>query len=479
MKLPAVIARVGNALLRKAGLVQSGLSAVYGWGGNWFGMIRESFAGAWQQNVTLDAPRQILAFSAVFSCVTGIASDVAKCRVKFIKYLAVEKIWEEVVAGTDVVSVLLRKPNRFQTRIKFIEQWIVSKLLNGNTYVLKERNAQRKVVALYILNPTLVRVLVAENGDIFYQLNTDHLAGLEKEVVVPATEIIHDMMVSLWHPLIGVSPIYACAMSATMANKIQNNSTAFFANASRPSGVLTAPGAIGDETAGRLKAAWETNFQGANIGRLAVLGDGLKYEAMTINATDAQLIEQLKWTVEDVARCFHYPLYKLGIAASAAPQGVESMNQMYYSDCLQSLFESIEALLDEGLELKEDEGTELDLDNLLRMDSVTRYERHNKAIAGGWFAPNEARRVENMRPAKGGDSPMMQQQNWTLAQLDKREAPKDASSVAPPPAAPAPALTGSEEENEDDEEKSLDHVALAGAFIAGLLEEEPDTETVS
>jgi phage portal protein BeeE len=54
------------------------------------------------------------------------------------------------------------------------------------------------------------------------------------------------------------------------------------------------------------------------LGRLWVSGDGLKYEPMTIPAQEAQLIEQLKWTVEDVARCFHVPLYKIRPATADA-----------------------------------------------------------------------------------------------------------------------------------------------------------------
>ena len=76
--------------------------------------------------------------------------------------------------------------------------------------------------------------------------------------------------------------------------------------------MITAPAKIDDETAKRLKQNWEENFSDGNIGRMAILGNGLSYEAMTIPAQEAQLIEQLKWTVEDVARAFHVPLFKLG-----------------------------------------------------------------------------------------------------------------------------------------------------------------------
>jgi HK97 family phage portal protein len=319
----------------------------------------------------------------------------------------------------------LRRPNHYQNRIKFIEQWIVSKLLHGSTYVLKEKDARGGIVTgLYILDANRVSVLVADNGEVFYELKTDTLSGITKEVTVPASEIIHDMMVSLWHPLIGVSPIYAAAMSATQGRRIQTNSSSFFNNMSRPSGMLTAPGTISDDTANRLKKEWETNFSGNNIGRLAVLGDALKYEAMTIPAQQAQLIEQLEWTARDIAACFHMPLFKVG-GPVPANHTIEALNLQYYSDCLQSLIEQFELCLDEGLRLPAGYSVELDTDQLARMDTAAQIEALNKSVAGGWMAPNEARKARNLRPVVGGDSPMIQQQNYSLAALAKRDAKEE------------------------------------------------------
>ena len=102
---------------------------------------------------------------------------------------------------------------------------------------------------------------------------------------------------------------------------------------------------------------------------------------MTIPAGEAQLIEQLKWTVEDVARCFHVPLFKLG-GPEPVRVSVESLNQTYYSDCLQTIIESLEACLDEGLALPGGYYTEFDLDGLMRMDTATRYDTKSKAITG-------------------------------------------------------------------------------------------------
>lgn len=430
------IARRQPAQVEKA----QALSSVNSNSGGWFTILREGAGGWFQSNITADAPKELLAFSAVFGCVTGISSDIAKLGATLLNDTGGKGIYLPAPA-TSPYQTILKKPNPYQTWYKFIEQWIVSKLLNGATFIVKQRDARGIVSALYILDANRVTPLVAENGDIYYQCAKDYLSRMPEPLTIPAAEIIHDTMVSLWHPLIGVTPIYACGISATMGNRILTNSTKFFANMSRPSGQLTAPGVISDEVANRLKQTFEENFSAGNIGRLMVGGDGLKYEPMAMSADDAQLIEQLKWTVADVARCFHFPMYKLG-GEIPAKESVEALNQTYYSDCLQSLIESAESLLDEGLGLPPGYHVEFNLENLLRMDTATRYKTKGQAVKDGWMAPNEARAGENLPPVTGGDTVYLQQQNYSLEALAKRDASDDPfGKSTPAPGQPGASTT--------------------------------------
>jgi len=412
------------------------------WGGNFMGVIRESFAGAWQKNVTIESQQNILAFSAVYACIALIANDIAKLRMRLMEANR-DGIWSEVVRNSPFLPVL-RKPNRYQTRIQFIAQWLVSKLTFGNAYILKDRDARGIVTALYVLDPRYVRPMVGDDGSVFYQLRIDALVGVENDVPVPASEIIHDRCITLFHPLIGISPIYACGASATQGIRIQNNSATFFENMSRPSGQLTAPGTITQPTAERLKTDFEANFGGGKLGRLLVTGDGLKYEPMTIPAVDAQLIEQLRWTVEDVARTFGVPLYKIQSGANPTFSNVGAMNQAYYTETLQGHIECIELLLDEGLEVVnvsgQTYGIEMDLDGLLRMDPLSRADRNEKSIRAGYLTPNEARASENLEPISGGESAYMQQQNYSLEALAKRDARDDPFAPAKAPEPPAPVM---------------------------------------
>jgi len=408
--------------------------------GGWLTVVRDPYPGAWQRNDEL-YPENVLSYFAIFACVTLIAGDMGKVGLRLVQQTS-DGIW--VPAVSPAFSPVLRKPNRYQTTNKFVEQWNVSKLVHGNTYALKQRDARRIVTALYILNPLRVKPLVAPDGGVYYELNPDDLSELKQAIIVPASEIIHDTMIALYHPLCGVSPLYACGLPALQGLKIERNSAAFFGNGSQPGGVLTAPGAISDDAATKAKTDWEAAFQGDHFGRVAVLGDGLKYEPLALSAVDAQLIEQLRWSAEAVCSCYHVPPYMIGIGPAPAYGTVEPLVQQYYSQCLQVLMNGMEKALDDGLGIATPTadgiqyGTEFDIDDLIWMDTRTRADAATKS--SGTLSPNEARqKFFGMGPVDGGESPMVQQQYYSLQALAERDAEQPFSK--PAAATPPPAVT--------------------------------------
>lgn len=390
--------------------------------------IFEPYTGAWQRNDELKAT-DIRSFFAIYSCITLIAGDISKLRARV------------MATGSDGIMVergtpqVLKRPNRYQNHIQFKQWWETSKLSQGNAYGLKQRDRSGKVEAIYILDPCRVRPLVADDGGVYYELSTDALNGVpEVSVTVPASEIIHDRYQPQHHPLIGVSPIAAAALSGKLGLRIQKDSETFFGNGARPGGILSAPGSISDDTAKRLKQHWDDEYSGANSGRVAVLGDGLKFEPMRATSVDSQLVEQLKLSAEVVCSCFHVPPFKIGFGS--LPSGkVEEMNLIYYSDCLQVLIEEFEQCMTDGLALPDSHSVELDIDSLWRMDSESKFRMLSEAIKGV-MAPNEARRRVNLKPVEGGDSVYMQQQNYSLEALARRDAQDDPFGESAP-AAPA------------------------------------------
>lgn len=412
MKLP-----FGLQLTRqKAAVAPTDLSPTVG--GGWVPFLHDQFGGAWQRSIRVDK-ETALTFPALYSVVTLIASDVSKLGIRLVEKTA-SGTWQET--QSPAYSPVLRKPNRFQNHVQFREHWLLSKLTYGNTYVLKVRDDRNVVVALYVLDPRHVQPFVSPGAAVFYRLQADNLSTIGEAVMVPASEIIHDRMNPIHHPLVGCSPITACGLASQQGLEILRTSTKFFENNAQPGGLLTAPGQISAETAARLKQSWEANFSGDKVGKVAVLGDGLAYQSMSITPVDAQLIQQLNMSEKMVCTAYHVPGYKIGVGETPKYENAQVLNQIYYSDCLQKLIEDFEACIDEGLRLPAYLGVELNIDDLLKMDAQTQITFLKEAVGAKIMKPNEARKRLNLEPTAGGDSLWGQQQDHSLEALARRDA---------------------------------------------------------
>lgn len=428
-----------------------------GW---WSWIIGEAFAGAWQRNVEYKR-EDVLCYHAVFACITLIASDISKLRPREVE----EKggIWDEIKLESKYA--VIDKPNGYQNRIQFYESWILSKLIRGNTYALKVKDAQRNIVQMHILHPDRVLPLVSDDGDVFYQIAQDNLSGIVATgVTVPASEIIHDRFNCFYHPLVGLSPLYASGLPAYMGMKALENNARTFKNGGRPSGILTVPEAIKTDKAKELSAQWDAQYGGENYGKVAVIGGNVKYEPLALTSEEAEMIDLLKLTAEMVCSTFHVPAYKV-IGAAPAYNNIEAQEQSYYSQCLQILIESLELALDEGFRMSDGKGFEFDLDGLLRMDTKSQMETYGIGTTKGIVAPNEARRKLNLKPVDGGDTPYLQEQNYPISSLAGRPAPTKGQSQpstkepVPEPRAPA-----------DDDAKDLINLFIRGFSPAQKIE---------
>lgn len=394
----------------------------------WWPMIREPFTGAWQRNKE-ERIDTLLQYPTLYACVSRIATDIGKMPFS-LKAKNSNGIWE--VIESPAFSPVLRKPNHYQTAQQFREHWSLSKKTQGNTYALKGRDMRGVVIGLYILDPCRVMPLVSDSGEVFYHLYTDNLNLLpdgETDLIVPATEIIHDRCICPFHPLIGLPPIAAAYWPALKNMRILRSSSEFFANNAQPSGILSAPGAISDGTADRLGAYWNENFTGANAGKVAVVGDGLQFVSLASKSVDSQMVEQLRYSDEQICQPFGIPPFKVGLGSIPAGLGVDAINQLYYDDALQADIQAMECLLSEGLNTYPYK-VDLDESVLMRMDAGKKADYHKTLIDGSIETINDARMSFNLAPLAGGNTVYMQMQDMPLDQVRNNVLPSPVANPA-------------------------------------------------
>lgn len=408
-----------------------------GWRNGWK-RILEPFSGAFQMNVE-ETRGDLITYPTLYANVNRISADMGKMHF----LLRAEKDGIKTTVENPAYSPVLRKPNPYQTPAQFREYWSICKLTQGNTYVLKRRDARGVVTSLYILDPCRVMPMVGARGDVYYQLQTDPLNSLPADypadgLIVPASEIIHDRCMTVHHPLIGVPPLAAAYWPALKNMKIMRSATEFFANNAQPGGLLTAPAGMSDEDALKVQSYWTENFTGAKSGRVAIIGADMKFTSFAMKSIDSQMVEQMRYSDEQICYPFGIPPYKIGIGQLPSGLGVDGINLMYYNDALQTHVQHMEELLDAGLNVSAPLTIDLDVDALLRMDEGKRTDVVVKRVGGGIETPNEGRARFNLPALTGGDTVYMQQQDYPLDQVMLNKIAPPAPPPAPAPADPAP-----------------------------------------
>lgn len=427
------------------------------WGGAGAGP-HETFAGDWQSRDRSSSPvvtqRSPLSNSIVYTCINDISSDIAKLTLRVMRPR--EKGEGREVHDNHPLVPLFNRPNHYQTSLQFVQSYLASKLWTGNTYVLLLRDGRGIVNTMHTLDPSSVVPSLTEDGSLWYLVKASKLNGLKQDVYIPARDVLHDRAVTLFHPLIGVSPLYAAVVSASIGNSISINSEQFFLNMSRASGVLSAPGEIPDPTAARLKAEWENNYRGLGFGKVAVLGSGLEWKPLNMTAVEAQLIDQLRYTAEDIGRVYRVPSFMLG-ESKMTYRNSEQLARMYYQGCLSYHIEAMEQCFNQKFEMKGGSVVEFDLRPLFRLETDLRYDAHSKALTSGIKSINEVRAEEDLPPVKGGEEPRLQMQYVPISTPQPAPAPAPGGTPAP---APAPEPAPPAEPAPPPEQASLEDLAL-------------------
>jgi HK97 family phage portal protein len=381
----------------------------------------------------------LLTFPAVYTSIDTISSDIARLPIRHYRMVDGDKVEVEVSAPLRVLD----KPNGYQTRFDMMKQFVASQLYRGNGYLYAMRNRRYEIDELHVLFPDGVWPYRSGN-EVFYSVAPNKLADIDVQRMLTTRECLHHRMLTLADPLIGITPLMAAALSTSAGMAILTQSERFFNHMARPSGVLQTASKLDPERAQAIKDRWSAVYKGpGNAGEVAVLEQGLEWKSLALTAVDAQLIEQLRYTVEDVARVYRLPIFMLGDLTKVSYNSSEQLTRIYYSGCLVAHMSAIEDKFTQFFDMDgRREWLEFDTDYLFRTEMQARVEALARSVQGGLRTPNEARSVEGLNPLPGGDQIFMQQQMVPVEVLAKRA---DLTSQPPtggpnPPATPTAAL---------------------------------------
>ena len=160
--------------------------------------------------------------------------------------------------------------------------------------------------------------------------------------------------------------------------------------------------------------------------RVAILEEGMSYQRIAINPVDAQLLESLRFSRQEVAGIYRVPAHLINDLEHATFSNIEQLGLEFVQFSLAPWLARLENAMNRRLFLPSERGryfVEFVVDGLLRGDVKSRNEANRTAIMGGWKSPNEVRTQENLPPFEGGDSYFMQGAMMTVENIIAQRTP--------------------------------------------------------
>lgn len=335
-------------------------------------------------------PETALNVSAVFAATAVIAEDVASQPL--ITYRRRADGGKDRAFEHPLYELLHDRPNAEQTPFEFYEMMIGHALLRGRG-VARIRPGRRGFADQLIpLHPDRLTREVVASGAVRYRYRP--LAGPE-EIIAP------DELFSIGGRL-GMGIVARARESIGEALAAQQYGAGFFGRGARPGGILKTAGSLSPEAAQRLRASWTALHGGPeNAGRVAVLEEGLEWQAVGLTNEDAQFLESRTFSVQEISRWFRIAPHFLGDLSHATFSNIEHQSIDHATRTIRPWNVRAEQAVGRDLILpgeRREIFAEFLMDSLLRGDAKSRNEALWIERQAGVVSQNEWRAMLNRNP---------------------------------------------------------------------------------
>ena len=394
---------------------------------SWLSLM-EGFGGGNDSGVLI-TDRSAMRLSAVHACVRVLSGTLASMPLE---------IYERTGRGQRLADdhrlypVLHNAWNSQMSSAVAVQAVMAQVALRGNGYALIQRDGANRPVALWPLPSEKMRARRIK-GRLEYLL-TD-VGPDQPDYLIAAEDILYIPFLS-FDGVTALNPIQEFRQGLSVSYAAERFADIFFSRGSRPSGVLTHPNKLSKEARENLRRSWQEATSGSNALGVALLEEGLKFDAMTVNPSDAQFIETRKLQLEEIARMFGVQPHKIGILERSTNNNIEHQALEFLTDTMLPHITKFEQEFNRKLFVGTRFYAKFNVDGLLRGDFQSRSVAIQTLRNAGLISTNEGREMAGMNPisdAVGGSvvlAPLNMVPLASLANSDSSNAASGETAMA-------------------------------------------------
>lgn len=358
----------------------------------------------------------LLGLSTAWRCISLLSGTIASLPITL--YRENSKGIPEKYTQHSLYNVLKIDPNADQTAFDFWHFLSSSLEMRGNAYARITRNSINQIVALTPINPACISVEREADGALKYRWseNGKYYDGSD--------DVIFHIRGFGGDPLGGLSPLTIGRNVFGVALAADATAGDMFKNGLKPTGVLNFNTWLTSEQREIAKRELADKNGVGNGGKPLILEGGTSWQNITLSPEDAQMLQSRAFSVEEICRMFGVPPHMVGHTEKTTSwgSGLEQQTLAFLQFTLRERLKRIEQAINKQLLTREERQNgvyvSFNLESLLRADSQGRAKFYQVMTLIGAMTINEVRRLENLPPVGGGDTPRIQMQNVPITDAD-------------------------------------------------------------
>ena len=290
------------------------------------------------------------------------------------------------------------------TQFMLVKNLIKDVLLYGNGFAYIHRDNKGVPIALEYLPFGECNIVYNKaNNTLFYQV-----PKLTKSLVEPIN-IIHVVMHSA-NGIEGKSILSFATNTVKLAGNAEKAASDFFGGGMTVHGILSteSPRLTKDQRES-IRSAWSESQVGTGTG-IAVLESGMKYQQISSNSKDAQLLESRLFNIQEVARWFNISPVLLGDLSKTSYNNLEQAQLQFVTNTLAPYVLMLEQEINRKLILSKDKSKyyiDIIEEDIIKQDKQSQVNYLSTLVDKGIITRNEARKQLGYSPVEGADELMI------------------------------------------------------------------------
>ena len=357
--------------------------------------------------------RSAMALAAVYRCVNVISESVAQLPIE--TFIRDKEGYKNPYVSHPAYNILREFPSPDMSRFTFLKTLVSSVLLQGNGYAYIDRDEYGNALSLQYIPSGLVSIVY---------INIDGTLRMRYQVtgfknLVEPIDMIHILNFS-YDGITGVSTLTHARNTLSISSYAEDYAKEFFDGGGNVSGILTVENKLREGQKEEIKKAWAEMTANGGVG---VLEANMRYQPISINPADAQMLETREFNVIDICRFFGVSPVKAFDLSKSSYSTVEATQIAFLTDTLSPMLENIELELKRKVfrpSEREHIEVKFDTSGLLRADKAAQATWIKTQIEGGLLTINEARRQLDLPKVDNGDQPLVNNAMVTLDYVIKK-----------------------------------------------------------